>query len=72
MQASDWIKCSDRMPEIGQRVLIFHSRFHSYKFSMLFVDYDNRKRWGKDVGFSSSYELDEITHWMPIVGPEEE
>lgn len=77
MQASDWIKCSERMPEtydgISERVLFVSYRHNlylgQYREDNMIIDSFHGPKW--DSGFAI-YSLDEITHWMPIVGPEEE
>lgn len=54
-----WIKCTDRLPEINQRVLSYDVG----EFTVLIFRGDH---WLNDIyGYTLSY----ITHWMPLPLP---
>ena len=54
--ASDWVKCSERMPECGDAVLVFNGNF---------IEID-----ALEVGeFDFECWCDKITHWMPLPAP---
>ena len=57
--ATDWVKCSDRMPELGVPVLVIGG-------STAWVD----KAYDSDDGVSF-YEdnYGRVTHWMPLPAP---
>ena len=57
--ATDWVKCSDRMPELGVPVLVIGD-------STAWVD----KAYDSDDGVSF-YEdnYGRVTHWMPLPAP---
>lgn len=64
-----WIPCSERMPEINQRVLV-------YVFSPKYGDYVMRSGeccgehlWHTDNG--TTWETEEIIGWMPMPEPPE-
>ncbi len=62
-----WIKCSERLPQEGKRVLVFS-------------DYVQCKIYEKEYGFYDGTthcycpegRLDKVTHWMPLPGPPNE
>ena len=57
---SEWIKCSDRLPDDGVWVLIYQE---GYVFDM--ASYSERN----DL-FENGYEwLEGVTHWMPLPEP---
>ncbi|OBU13037.1 DUF551 domain-containing protein [Morganella psychrotolerans] len=65
----NWIKCSERMPKHGQRVIIASVSGVTYGY------YDDGRHLKKQVGkwYSGNRLLgEEATHWMPLPQPPEE
>ena len=56
---SEWIKCADKMPELGVPVLVIGG-------SIAWVDkvYD----WGDSISFYED-NYGRVTHWMPLPAP---
>lgn len=57
-QNNDWIKCSDRLPSIGERVLIW-GKWHLGSVPVIGA-YRGMGVW------NSLPKLNEITHWKPL------
>ncbi len=63
---TEWIKCSDRMPEEGREVL-----------ACLVAGYSDPR--ARQMSFEGrvwcsgacDYDVDEVTHWMPLPSPPE-
>ena len=51
--ASDWVKCSERMPEHGEMVLVFNG--NSIEIDALAIGEFAFECW-----------CDSVTHWMPL------
>lgn len=63
----EWISCEDRMPKVGERVLISPNGAY-INIGRLFVRenrHTNSREMMWDVG-SFVYMLSEVTHWMPL------
>ena len=54
--ASDWVKCSERMPEHGDMVLVFNG--NSIEIDALAIGEFDFECW-----------CDSVTHWMPLPAP---
>ena len=54
--ATDWVKCSERMPEHGDMVLVFNG--NSIEIDALATGEFDFECW-----------CDSITHWMPLPAP---
>ena len=75
MQASDWIPCSERMPGlvmtdvdyISSVLVLVWTTHHKWQRGRFLAAKDGRQWWYLG-GYAAP--LDEITHWMPVVGPE--
>ncbi len=63
---SEWIKCSDKLPEVCDPVLVYLKNlgccvcyitdpFEIHMWTL--VDHDEFEQW---------FHFDEITHWMPL------
>ena len=63
---SEWIKCSDEMPEQGQKVLVFRPHAHEKPYKD--PNYKICTYAGEDIFINSHFEH-EITHWMPLPKP---
>ena len=57
--ASDWVKCSERMPEIDVPVLVHTGNG---------MDIDHTYDFGDGVSFYDDL-YGEFTHWMPLPAP---
>lgn len=62
-----WIKCSDRLPELGKRVLVCFiggiSGVELLKVDCLIKYHNNNPEWQYTSG------PNRITHWMPLPPP---
>ena len=54
--ASDWVKCSERMPKHGEMVLVFNG--NSIEIDALAIGEFDFECW-----------CDSVTHWMPLPAP---
>ena len=54
--ATDWVKCSERMPEHGDMVLVFNG--NSIEIDALATGEFDFECW-----------CDSVTHWMPLPAP---
>lgn len=63
---SEWIKCSERMPEIGREVLCI-DEFGDYEAAI----YDSGYIPGPPFFATSAGEI-HPTHWQPLPAPPEE
>lgn len=61
----EWIPVSERLPEKGEEVLIFDTRENWIGFAWLHPD----ETWTTSLGFDFPFDLEEVTHWMPIPTP---
>lgn len=63
-----WIRCAERMPDAGVEVLVYVVR-HNARF----IDVASREaRPGGSFLWiipDNDFELDEVTHWMPLPEP---
>ncbi len=68
---SEWIKCSDRLPDDDTEVLVcywFHMEFPSACYDLCtFVETDN-----KFISFRQGEHIECVTHWMPLPKPPED
>lgn len=64
---SEWIKCSDRLPEIGYIVLYFSS---DLKLGIGAGYLESDGSWNQDVSIESrSIEIHDVTHWQLLPDP---
>jgi hypothetical protein len=70
---SEWIKCSDRLPEDRQKVLARILYYTDYPTFRDFTDFITVLRFTKRCGgyweADSNYNLEQVTHWMPLPPP---
>ncbi len=59
----EWISVKDRLPEIGEPVIIYYGRF---------VAEAMRNDNGVFVVSCSDEEAEDVTHWMPLPEPPKE
>lgn len=68
MKPKDWISVEDKMPRYGKRVLVCQ-RIGEEQFvriaTLVASEWRGYPEWYEDDGF----DLEGITHWMPIVAP---
>lgn len=72
VEQSRWIPCSERMPEIGEDVLVTLSIGHFLKGEIVvaYLIYDNcNKLLWLDYVHSEPYKTDEVLAWMPLPEP---
>lgn len=63
---SDWIKCSDRLPKVGERVLVC-SVYGAVQHCAYYRDADDDNDFWQDTyDLADGRALDEVTHWMPL------
>ena len=73
MKAEDWIKVTDRLPEFGEVVFVAYKTKEcgdtGFRIGI-------RSMWRFDITDKNNFVLyigeAEVTHWMPIVPPEED
>jgi hypothetical protein len=74
---NNWIKCSDRMPEMGERVLIYAVKEFHYEHDRIEIAalVDNillaweqvpKLRFEVCEDSGSYYNADNVTHWQPL------
>lgn len=69
MKQSDWISVEDRLPEVGEKVLVCTVN-DKFGISSMYIPKDvtakvlGYKRWRSSAVMSNA-----ITHWQPIVLP---
>lgn len=70
MKASDWISVEDRLPKIGERVMVCQSFNDGSTFVRMAtrVKINQKDKWYDDEGFDIEY----LTHWQKIVLPKKE
>jgi len=59
---SDWISIDDRLPKVGEDVIVFSDDKYQIDIGFL-ID----KKWYSDRGL-----LPTVTHWMPLPNPPSE
>ncbi|WP_272678514.1 DUF551 domain-containing protein [Providencia sp. PROV137] len=71
MQGTNWVKCSDRLPAIGEPVFVILNR----DFNIMFLDpveLDDETKLSIKWEYQSVTETSEpvnfhdVTHWMPL------
>lgn len=64
----NWVKCSERLPELGVKVLIATVDKDFWVAER--NDWDGKEdcEWSWDHGFND-LEPDRVTHWMPLPEP---
>ena len=71
MKAGDWIKVEDRLPQFNTEVLVARFTLNCgwwYEVAAVCKNDFNQLRWYNQDG----WDLDYVTHWMPIVPPKED
>ncbi|MFC2543627.1 MAG: DUF551 domain-containing protein [Aggregatibacter sp.] len=67
-QNNGWIKCSERLPERAERVLVLDDDMSCYFAALKFEG--NRKYWelecyDQNIGYGVNVSFDEILYWRP-------
>lgn len=60
----EWIPVTERLPTVGEDVLVFDTRENWCCFARLYPD----RTWTA-LGFDWPLDLNEVTHWMPLPTP---
>jgi hypothetical protein len=61
----EWIKVSDRLPELDNNVLIYVDNQRTVFEGYYHGEYENRfNSW--DVCCNEHLVIDKVTHWMPL------
>jgi len=68
---SDWIKCSERMPDVGKLVLIFRP-YGDGNWTMDIDSRNDQKFGGLSIWRGVRSYQQQPTHWMPIPKAPEE
>jgi len=63
-EITDWIPCSERMPELNQEVLIFDKNWEVIEFAKLEKNTNEQQGWSN--GREDLLELEAVTHWQPL------
>jgi hypothetical protein len=68
----NWIKCSERLPEVGERVLAWADGVnHKLSQDGCYTAVRQRRYWDVDAWDNYGAE-DDFSHWMPLPeGPKE-
>ena len=61
-KCEEWIKCSNEMPKVGQRAIVYRTGYPPFCAAY----YDDIDAW---TGVASTHAKNEITHWMPLPEP---
>lgn len=73
LQKIDWIKVTDRLPEVGEVVLV---AYKTKQCGDIGFRIGNRSMWGLSTTDKNDFVLyvgeAEVTHWMPIMPPKED
>lgn len=69
-----WISVLDRLPEPGVDVLVFASKSGAYEFEFATLSNyeDEGRRWWLIGCENVPVDDNVVTHWCPLVGPNEE
>ncbi len=62
----EWIKCSDRLPELYEAVLFWDNYYKGIHVGSYGEGDDEDFIWAGEEGI---YDLDDISHWMPLPEP---
>ncbi|MCY1389117.1 hypothetical protein D9M71_39070 [compost metagenome] len=71
---SEWIKCSDRLPEVASRLSqpcnINGREIPALNRSVEVITFDGHRVWGRRMEwFDEMKPLSGVTHWMPLPEP---
>lgn len=74
---SEWIKCSERLPEEYVIVICYAKHYDDENFSVRpgwCWKQDDKHKWVTSVIGTNGVDgqIDEVTHWMPLPSPPED
>lgn len=67
---TQWIKCSERMPEEGEDVIVYDNLRQVHEG--YYLQYGDLVCWELYSYSSSYYDEVKVTHWMPLPEPPQE
>lgn len=67
---SQWIKCSERMPEEGEDVIVYDDLKQVHEG--FYLRYGEHVSWDIYSYKPSYYDEVSVTHWMPLPEPPQE
>lgn len=67
---SQWIKCSERMPEEGENVIVYDNLKQVHE--CFYLRYGDHVSWEIYSYNPSYYDEVNVTHWMPLPEPPQE
>lgn len=65
---SGWIKCSERMPDDGECVLVFHPGGGVMQITFFFA----YGKWWDAAESDDGHHANHYTHWQPLPSPPED
>ncbi len=68
---SEWISVEDRLPDIGEFVLVAFVLDGIHRRVPTSARYEGRLRWLITTWRHSGGTFEDITHWMPLPNPPE-
>lgn len=72
-EAQRWILVSERLPEEGERVLVWNGADHPTHVATFTIGGRPGDRWFYDDGYGDpDCWIDGVTHWMPLPAAPEE
>lgn len=66
MRSEDWVSCADRMPDVGQEVLVYNPDYDSGETYFWLAIYERDGTWNTET---CTLNPEEVTHWMALHEP---